>query len=114
MQTTVVVQVDWCVPNLPFGDTFAPQNPVVTSANPTCVNAGDTFTINGTGFYPSLVTSVTVGKQSAAPYTASSDKLITAVAPILSGYSFPVIVQTGVGISNDSVKIEVSDFGLCQ
>jgi hypothetical protein len=45
---------------LPFGDVFALEKPVVLSLTPTCANAGDTFTITGTGMYPSLVKSVLI------------------------------------------------------
>src|SRR6202012_2357415 len=46
---------------LPFGDIWALQPPVVTSVSPTCVYAGQTFHINGTGMYPSLVSGVVIG-----------------------------------------------------
>jgi hypothetical protein len=45
---------------LPFGYTSL-QKPTITSVSPTCVDSGDTFLINGTGLYPSTVTSIVVG-----------------------------------------------------
>ena len=52
---------------LPFGDTFALRQPVVTSVSPTSVFEGDEFTIAGTGLYPSLVTGVLINGEPLAP-----------------------------------------------
>jgi hypothetical protein len=75
------------------------QNPTVLSVNPTCANAGTTFTINGTGMYPSLVPSVLIGGAPLSPsqYTSVSDTAISVVAPEESGEALPVVVQTGAG-----------------
>lgn len=97
---------------MPFGDTFSLQQPVVSSVSPTCVNAGDNFTINGTGFYPSMLSKVLIYNTS-AHYTPVSDTQIQVVAPDLSGYELPVIVQTAKGQSNDDVKIEISVIHAC-
>lgn len=97
---------------MPFGDTFSLQQPVVSSVSPTCVNAGDNFTINGTGFYPSMLSKVLIYNTS-AHYTPVSDRQIQVVAPDLSGYELPVIVQTAKGQSNDDVKIEISVIHAC-
>ncbi len=72
---------------LPFGDTFALQKPTVASATPACVAPGSTFAIAGTGFYPSLVSSVLIGGAPLSPaqFTATSDIVIDAVAPRQSG-----------------------------
>lgn len=100
---------------IPFGDTFTLQKPVVTSVSPACVNAGDTFYINGTGFYPSLVTGVSVYSTDLPLnlLTLKSDKQIQATAPAISGNYLPVTVYTGVGGSNSNVTMEISTFGLC-
>jgi hypothetical protein len=100
---------------MPFGATFALQQPVVLSVSPTCANAGDKFTITGTGLYPSLVTSVLIGGSpvDASQYTTVSDTAITVVAPEMSGESLPVVVQTTQGQSNDNVTIEISIIDIC-
>ena len=100
---------------LPFGDTFALQNPMVLSVNPTCVNAGDKFTINGSGFYPSLVTSVQIAGTAVdmGAITVESDKAISVVAPDMSEEAAPVVVQTAVGQSNSNVAIEISVIDIC-
>jgi hypothetical protein len=110
----VVADVDSTVP-LPFGDTFTLGEPVVLSVNPTCANAGDTFTITGTALYPSLVTSVLIGGTpvDAGQYTTVSDTAITVVAPDMSGEALSVVVQTTQGESNADVTIEISIFDLC-
>jgi hypothetical protein len=96
---------------LPFGRTFALQPPAVTSVSPTSVNEGTTFTINGTGFYPSLVTAVLIGGTQVNPanITTVSDTQIDVVAP---GFDFcelgcTVVVQTTQGTSNDNVTISI-------
>jgi RTX calcium-binding nonapeptide repeat (4 copies) len=95
---------------LPFGDTFALQQPVVTSVSPTCVVEGDEFTITGTGLYPSLVTGVSIDGTPVDPteFSTVSDTEITVVAPDKLGLFLPVVVQTTQGDSNDNVTIEVS------
>lgn len=100
---------------LPFGQTFALQNPVVLSVSPTCVNAGNTFVISGTGVYPSLVTSVLIDGSplDSSQYTTTSDTSITVIAPEQSGEALPVVVQTTQGVSNASVTIEISVIDLC-
>lgn len=94
---------------LPFGDTFALQQPVVGSVSPTSVEEGEEFTINGSGMYPSLVTGVLVGGVPLAPgqFTTVSDTQITVVAPDQFDPIFgqSVVVQTTLGISNDNVTI---------
>jgi hypothetical protein len=104
-------------PEIPllFADTFALQQPVVTSVNPTCVNAGNTFAINGTGLYPSLVTSVLIDgvPLSSSQFTTVSDTQINVVAPEQSGDFLPIVVQTGEGVSNSNVTIEISVIDLC-
>jgi hypothetical protein len=112
---TITTGITPVVP-MPFGDTFALQKPVVTSVNPTCVNAGDSFAINGTGFYPSLVSDILIGglTYSSSQYKVESDSLISVVAPSQSGDDLPVAVQTGIGQSNTNVGIEISTFNLCQ
>jgi hypothetical protein len=42
-----------------------------------------------------------------------TDKLIDVVAPSISGDYLPVVVQTGEGVSNSNVTVEISTFGLC-
>jgi hypothetical protein len=96
---------------LPFGRTFSLQRPVVTSVNPTSVNQGDTFTINGTGFYPSLVNAVLIGGTplSQDNVTPVSDTQINVVAPafIACELGCSVVVQTTQGNSNDNVSISI-------
>lgn len=98
---------------LPFGDTFTLQQPVVKSVSPTCVNAGNNFTINGSGLYPSLVSKVLIDSSLANAYTTRSDTEIDVIAPEQSGEALPVVVQTGEGISNSNVTIEISVIDLC-
>lgn len=100
---------------LPFGSTFTLQDPVVSSVNPTCVNAGNNFTVSGSGLYPSLVSAVLIDGTplSANQYSSVNDTSIKVTAPYQSGYDQPVVVQTGVGISNSNVGIEISTLGLC-
>jgi hypothetical protein len=95
---------------MPFGNTFALQPPVVLSVSPTCANAGDTFTITGTGLYPGLVTAVLIGGSplDSRQYSTMSDTAISVVAPAMAGASLPVVVQTSQGESNDNVTIEIS------
>ena len=95
---------------LPFGDTFALQNPTVLSVSPTCVLAGSTFTINGTGMYPAFVTSVVIGGTplTTSQYSKASDSLLQVVAPNQpSEAPQPVVVETALGLSNSNVTIEI-------
>ncbi len=96
---------------LPFGRTFALQPPVVTSVSPASVNQGDAFTINGTGFYPSLVTAVLIGGTQVNPanITTVSDTEINVVAPAFDFCELgcTVVVQTTQGTSNDNVTISI-------
>jgi len=95
---------------LPFGDTFALQNPTVLSANPNCVLPGSTFAINGTGMYPALVTGVVIGGMplTASQYSKGSDTLLQVIAPNQPGEApQPVVVQTALGLSNSNVTIEI-------
>jgi hypothetical protein len=46
-------------------------------------------------------------------YTTASDTQINVVAPSQSGEALPVVVQTGEGVSNANVTIEISTFDLC-
>jgi hypothetical protein len=98
---------------LPFGDTFALQQPVVTSVNPSCVNAGNNFTINGSGLYPSLVSKVLIDSSLVNAYTTRSDTEIDVIAPEQSGEALPVVVQTGEDLSNSNVTLEISVIDLC-
>ncbi len=111
---TLSVNLQGLVPR-PFGNTFALQDPVVSSVYPTCVNAGHKFTINGTGLYPSLVSGVLIDGTplSASAYSSVSDTALTAIAPEQSGYYLPVVVQTGEGVSSSNLTIEISVLGLC-
>ena len=99
---------------LPLGNTFTLQKPAVSSVSPTCVPGGDIFDINGTGLYPSLVTSVLIGgtalSTSNYSFASTTDGTndISVVAPhqpALSPQS--VIVQTSEGTSNADVSIEI-------
>jgi IPT/TIG domain len=95
---------------LPFGETFALQMPAVSSVSPASVKPGENFTITGTGLYPSLVTSVVIGGESVpvTQYSTSSDTQIQVTTPNQSGCDLPVVVQTGEGVSNDDVGINIS------
>jgi len=105
-----IVELTSLVP-APFGDTFAIQQPVVTSVDPTGVCAGDEFTITGTGLYPSLVQAVVIDGEQIPPanVTPVSDTEITVIAPDELGISLPVVVRTTQGPSNDTVTIEIDD-----
>ena len=93
----------------PFGSTFALQPPAVTSLSSSFVREGQSFTLNGTGLYPSLVTGVLVGGQAIPPanYQVVDDRQITIVAPNSFGLFQPVVVQTTQGVSNDDFTITV-------
>jgi len=96
---------------LPFGRTFALQPPAVTSVSPISVNAGDTFTIQGTGLYPSLVQAVLIGGTALNSDNIStvSDTQIKVVAPAFFACELgcSVVVQTSQGTSNDNVIISI-------
>ena len=110
----VLVQVNPVIP-WPFGKTLALQQPVVTGVNPSCVNSGDQFTIQGTGMYPSMVTAVLIGGTpvDAANIRTVSDTQINVVAPDTfecHGTGCSVAVQTAEGTSNTNFNIIISDF----
>ena len=110
----VLVEVNPVIP-WPFGKTFALQQPVVTGVNPSCVNSGDQFTIQGTGMYPSMVTAVLIGGTpvDAANIRTVSDTQINVVAPDTfecHGTGCSVAVQTAEGTSNTNFNIIISDF----
>jgi hypothetical protein len=96
---------------LPFSQTFALQQPVVTGVSPSSVSPGDEFTIVGTGFYPSLVQAVIIGgtQVNAANVTTVSDTQINVIAPdtdeCLLGCT--VVVQTTQGTSNTNFTITI-------
>jgi hypothetical protein len=110
----VLVEVNPVIP-WPFGKTFALQQPVVTGVNPSCVNSGDQFTIQGTGMYPSMVTAVLIGGTpfDAANIRTVSDTQINVIAPDTvecHGTGCAVAVQTAEGTSNTNFNIIISDF----
>jgi hypothetical protein len=94
---------------IPFGNTFSLQSPRVDSVSSSTVRAGSTFTIKGSGLYPSLITAVLIGGTPlpAGNFQSVSDTAITVVAPKTIGHSQPVVVQTTQGVSNDNVKITI-------
>lgn len=94
---------------VPFGDVFTLQAPRVASVDHSSVRPGSTFTITGSGLYPSLVTAVLIGGTPLPPgnYQSVSDTQITVVAPKSVGRSQTVVVQTAQGVSNDDVKITI-------
>jgi hypothetical protein len=98
----------------PFGETFQIQPPVVTGVNPTCVDSGNSFTIQGTGLYPSLVQSVLVNGSPVPPQaiTTVSASQINVIAPdtVQCHFGCPVAVQTNEGTSNTNSEIEISSF----
>jgi hypothetical protein len=112
-----LVDLDSVIP-VPFGDTFALQNPAVVSVssqdNPgsTCVIPGKNFTINGIGLYPSLVTSVLINGTPLDPgsYSTISDTGITVTAPssLASSRAQTVVVKTEKGSSNDDITVTIS------
>ena len=71
---------------------------------------GNTFTINGVNFYPSLVQSVLIGGKALDPanYTVLSNQQILVVAPDTPGQALPVIVKTTQGFSNTNVTITIT------
>jgi hypothetical protein len=101
--------------HLPFGQTFALQEPVVTSVSPTCVSKGDKFAINGTGFYPSLVSSVllrgiplpSANYSFAVPKDKPGPVYISVVAPKQYGEDQSVVVESALGQSNDNVTVTI-------
>jgi hypothetical protein len=110
----VVASLQSAIP-LPFGNVFALEKPVVQGVSPTCVDVGSSFTIAGTGMYPSLVTAVLIDGSPLDPrqYTVTSDTAITVIAPKISGDRLPVVVQTQQGESNDGVTIKISPRDRC-
>lgn len=100
-------QIDPGVP-LPFGTNFAIDKPVITGLSSSFVATGGQFTINGTGFYPALVTAVLIDGTplQATQYVVTSTQAITATAPF-SGPLMPVKIQTTQGFSNDTFTITV-------
>ena len=94
---------------LPFGNTFALQEPVVQGLDQTVVRPGNTFTIQGEGLYPALITSVLIGGTplTTSQYTTVSDTMIQVVAPNQPGRSQPVVVQTSEGLSNADRTITI-------
>jgi len=96
---------------IPFGTTFSLQQPSVTGLNPTSVDQGDTFTINGSGLYPSLVQAVLIGGTAlnADNISTVSDTQINVVAPAFNNCAqgCSVVVQTTQGTSNDNVTISI-------
>jgi hypothetical protein len=113
-QTSIPVNMTSSVP-LPFGRTFSLQPPVVTGVSPSCVNSGDQFTIQGTGFYPSLVQSVEIGGTPVSPQSVDtiSDTEIKVTAPdtfLCHSPGCPVEVVTTQAPSNTNFNIVISDF----
>ena len=107
------VEVDYLPVNLnstvptPFGGVFSLQQPMVTSVSTDEVDPGQTFTIQGSGLYPSLVTGVLIGGQALpeANFQVVSDTETTVVAPDTASDDLPVVVQTTQGVSNDNVTM---------
>jgi hypothetical protein len=98
----------------PFGETFQIQPPTVTAVNPSCVDSGDSFTITGSGLYPSLIQSVIINGTPVVPQaiTTISDTQTNIIAPstIQCHFGCPVVVQTNEGTSNTNQSIEISAF----
>jgi hypothetical protein len=94
---------------LPFGDTFNLGSPTVTNVSVPSVKPGETFMIDGTALYPSLIQGVLIGGQPLAPanYEAVSDTEIQVSAPATPGNSLPVVVKTSLGLSNSNVTINI-------
>jgi hypothetical protein len=92
----------------PFGKVFSLQDPKITGLSSSFVEEGDTFTISGSGFYPSLVEGVLIGGTplTSEQYTTVSDTQIRVVAPFLAAFS-PVVVQTTEGTSNDDYTVTI-------
>ena len=109
-----IPQINVSLP-FPFGKVFALQQPAVSSINPSCVDSGDQFTIQGTGFYPSLVQAVIIGGTAVNPanVTTVSDTQIDVIAPDTfecHGTGCTVAVQTTQGTSNTNLTVVISDF----
>src|SRR5262249_8310373 len=94
----------------PFGATFALASPTVTGVSTPSVDPGETFTIHGSGLYPSLVEAVLIGGQALDQSNVApiSDTEIQGVAPNIPGTSLPIVVKTSQGDSNDNVVISIS------
>lgn len=97
-------------PPEPFGGTFQLGKPVVTGVSTPTVKPGETFTIEGSAMYPSLIQGVSIGGQPliSGSYAPVSDTAIQVVAPDTPGESLPVVVKSTQGFSNDNVKITIT------
>jgi len=96
---------------LPFGDTFALQQPTVSSVSATCVEPGSNFYIYGAALYPSAVSAILIGGTplSSANFTPMSDTSILVTAPPSTSKTAQiVVVQTELGQSNSNVTIQIS------
>lgn len=95
---------------LPFGTNFAIDKPVITGLSSSVVATGGQFTINGTSFYPALVTAVLIDGTPLQPtqYVVTSTQAITATVPF-SGALMPVQIQTTQGFSNDNFTISACE-----
>lgn len=103
----VLPQINVFLP-FPFGKVFSLQPPVITGLDPDYVELGKSFTIRGSGFYPSLVTDVLIGGSSvgADNYTTVSDTEITVIAPFYAPDD-TVLVKTTEGTSNEDFAITI-------
>ena len=99
---------------LPFS-TWTPLAPNVVNITKggtvvTTVTAGDSFVINGTGFYPATVQDVLLGGEVVQMPSVNSDTAITVIAPgkgILLSTPLSVVVRTTQGFSNTDVTITI-------
>ncbi len=107
LTNSVTANLNSVVP-LPFGDVFTLQQPVVTGLSSSTVEEGTTFTIQGTGLYPSLVSAVIIGGTAvnSANISNVSDTQIDVVAPFLC-VDCAVVVQTTQGTSNHDFTITI-------
>jgi hypothetical protein len=95
---------------MPFGDTFALADPVVTGVSKPTVKPGDTFTIQGSAFYPSLVSGVLIGGlalDSANYHVDDSGHIDVVAPPTIVGQGLKVQVQTTVATSQSVVTINI-------
>jgi hypothetical protein len=110
-QVNVFLQFPSSIP-WPFGTTFQIQPPVITGVSPSCVDSGESFTIDGTGLYPSLVQAVLINGTAvdSSAITTVSDTKTNVIAPdtIECHLGCPVAVQTNEGTSNTNFTIEIS------
>ena len=95
----------------PFGATFRLSRPTVDKVSSQTVKPGAIFTIEGQALYPSLVQAVLIGGQEVnkANLVPVSDTEIQVVAPTTPGAALPVVVKTTEGLSNDNVRINITD-----